>query len=182
MTIRTRIKSKTEPVSRADAERIVRDIAVLTLEQRDRKNDIDAAILAAKERHSARLAEIAAEVKDKAALVQTYAEANPEDFGKLKSLRFEVGTIGFRTGTPKLKTLSGWTFDRVLAKLKEVLWGAAFIRIHEEVDKEELISGFGQGMLTADELREIGTRVVQDETFFVEPDLAAVEARIKEAA
>lgn len=182
MPTKTRIKTAAEAVTRETAERLVREIAELSLEERERKNAIDAAILRAKEQHSARLAGIAAEVKDKAALVQAWAEANPADFGKAKSLAFESGRIGFRTGTPKLKTLAGWTFARALDTLKSLPWGAAFVRVKEEIDKEQLIACHSAHTVSDAELREIGTRVVQDEAFFIEPNLATVETRIQEAA
>jgi phage host-nuclease inhibitor protein Gam len=182
MTTKLRIKKAAEAVTRETAERLVREIAELTLEERERKNEIDAAILAAKERHAARLAEIAELVRDKTELVQAWAEGSPADFGKAKSMAFPAGRVGFRTGTPKLKTLAGWTFARVLDKLKSLPWGAAFVRVKEETDKEGILSAYAARTLSDGELREVGCRVVQEESFYIEPDLATVGTRIQEAA
>lgn len=177
-----RIKSTTEAVTRETAERIVREIAELSLEERELKNELDRSILAAREKCGPRLNQIAETVKEKAALVQAWAESDPEAFGKIKSFRFPAGKVGFRTGTPKLKTLAGWTFARVLDKLKELPWGAAFVRIKEEIDKEGMLNAYASQTLSESEIRSVGTRVVQEESFFIEPDLSVVENTVKEAA
>jgi hypothetical protein len=77
----------------------------------------------------------------------------------------------------KLKTLVGFTFARVLDSLRSVKWGAAYIRIKEEVDKEKLIADYGSMTLESSELREIGVKVDQDETFFVDPAITETEPR-----
>jgi phage host-nuclease inhibitor protein Gam len=70
-----------------------------------------------------------------------------------------------------LKTLPGWTFDRVLQTLKTA--GALdYIRVKEEVHKQNLLSD--RESIGPERLREIGLRVVQEETFFVEPKLTEV--------
>ena len=55
-------------------------------------------------------------------VLQAYALANKDSlFIKKKSLDSLHGTIGFRTGTPKLKTLKGFTWNTVTNLLKEFL-------------------------------------------------------------
>ena len=90
------------------------------------------------------------------------------------------GVIGFRTGTPKLKTLKGFTWASALELVKRFLPG--YIRQTEEIAKDKLLadrydevdfphsdgSGFVAMPLTT-AMGECGIQVVQDETFFVEP-------------
>lgn len=124
-----------------------------------------------------------ADIKTKSALVQAWAEANPDEFSKKKHVDFFAGKVGFRTGTPKLKCVTGWTFNRVLEKLQSLAWGHAFVRVKSEVDKEAIIAGHAQGTFQPAELREIGVKVEQDEAFFIEPNLAVIQDRlVKEAA
>lgn len=177
-----RIKLQPNPLTRAEVETLVADIATAANSKRSITALIDARILETRKEFEEPLANIDTEIKNKSALVQSWAEANPEAFGKLKSLKLAFGTIGFRTGTPKLKTLSGWTFARVLKRLLELPWGHAFVRVAEEIDREGLIAVSRQGSLSDEQLREAGCRVAQDETFFVEPDLAAIEQRLTNAA
>lgn len=177
-----RIKLQSNPLTRAEVESLVADIATAANTKRAINTQIDEQILAIRKEHEAGLAAAETEIKNKSALVQSWAEANPEAFGKLKSLRLAFGTIGFRTGTPKLKTLSGWTFARVLERLLALPWGRAYVRVAEDIDREALIAASRQGNLTDAELREAGCRVAQDESFFIEPDLAAIEQRLTNAA
>lgn len=104
---------------------------------------------------------------------RSWCEANGDAFAGKKSIEMVQGIVGFRTGTPKLKTLAGWTWDRVLEKLRTTC--REFIRTKEEVDKEAII-GARENLLDGD-LRNMGVKIVQDESFFVEPKLTPVENR-----
>ena len=76
------------------------------------------------------------------------------------------GTIGFRTGTPKLKTLKGFTWASALELVKEFLpdyvrqtWDIAKDKLLADRDAEEMLS----------RMAKCGMQVVQDEAFYVEP-------------
>ena len=88
------------------------------------------------------------------------------------------GVIGFRTGTPKLKLLKGFTWASALQLVKKFLPG--YVRQTEEVAKDKLLAdrelsevSFGDAVKTLKPMKEAmddcGIQVVQDETFFVEP-------------
>jgi phage host-nuclease inhibitor protein Gam len=108
------------------------------------------------------------EKKDKAFdVIQAFAVENKDDlFSKKKSMESVHGTFGFRTGTPKLKTLKGFTWPAVTNLLKEFL--PTYVRITEEPAKDKLLAD-----RELDEVSglfpKVGISVVQDETFFVEP-------------
>lgn len=76
------------------------------------------------------------------------------------------GTIGFRTGTPKLKTLKGFTWASALQLVKEFL--PDFIRRTEEIAKDKMLADRESEGMT-EKLSKCGITVAQDETFFVEP-------------
>ena len=98
--------------------------------------------------------------------ITSYALANKDSlFVKKKSLDSLHGTIGFRTGTPKLKTLKGFTWNTVTNLLKEFL--PAYVRIAEEPAKDKLLTERNNEQI-ADFFPKIGVVVTQDETFFVE--------------
>lgn len=99
--------------------------------------------------------------------LQAYASENKGSlFTKKKSLDMVHGTIGFRTGTPKLKTLKGFTWASALQLVREFL--PSYIRTTEEITKDKLLADRDiEGM--ADDMSRCGIQVVQDETFFVEP-------------
>ena len=108
------------------------------------------------------------EVKEKSFdILQAYALENRDElFTKRKSLETTHGTIGFRTGTPKLKTLKGFTWASVVNMLKEFLPG--YVRTSEEANKEKLLADREDEEVSA-LFPKVGIAVVQDETFYVEP-------------
>jgi phage host-nuclease inhibitor protein Gam len=99
--------------------------------------------------------------------LQTYAvEQKDVLFCKRKSIETTHGVIGFRTGTPKLKTLKGFTWASVANLVKEFL--PDYIRISEEVAKDKLLADRDADDVAA-LMPKIGVIVAQDETFYVEP-------------
>ncbi|MDR3328410.1 MAG: host-nuclease inhibitor Gam family protein [Prevotellaceae bacterium] len=98
--------------------------------------------------------------------LQAYAMENKDIlFAKKKSLENTHGSIGFRTGTPKLKTLKGFTWGAVTNLLKEFL--PAYVRTTEEPAKDKLLAD-REAPEVAELLPKVGVSIAQDETFFVE--------------
>ncbi|MBR4926401.1 MAG: host-nuclease inhibitor Gam family protein [Prevotella sp.] len=112
-------------------------------------------------------------------VLQSFATENQAElFTKKKSLDMAHGTIGFRTGTPKLKTLKGFTWASALQLVKEFLPG--YVRTNEEIAKDKLLAdrdieyasvGLGEAVAIpmSQHMAKCGIQVVQDETFYVEP-------------
>lgn len=174
----TRIKTTTAPLTRADAERLVREIAELTIEQRDRKNQIDAAVLAIKEEHAERMGEIKSALTDKTNVLQSWAQENPATFGKLRSVQLDAGRIGYRIGNPTLKLLNRkWNWESCLNAVQQII--PNFVRNKPEIDREAIIN---QREELAEYLPLCGLKVEQDESFYVEPDLSKFESRINQEA
>ena len=107
------------------------------------------------------------EAKEKAFnILQAFALANKDElFAKKKSLESIHGTLGFRTGTPKLKTLKGFTWGAVTNLLKEFL--PAYVRTTEEPAKDKILADRDVEEV-ATLFPKVGIGVTQDETFFVE--------------
>jgi phage host-nuclease inhibitor protein Gam len=150
--------------SRADAETTLGEIAVASAQRDKLRADVEGRLASIRQNYEGEIDALAKSIEEKSGLLQQWAEANPGEFAERKSIEFLHGRIGFRTGTPKLKTLAGWTWDRVKGALT-----AAFIRTKSDVDKEGLLGAFARGEVSDGDLRVAGVRVVQDETFFVEP-------------
>ena len=116
-------------------------------------------------------------------VLQSFAMENQAElFVKKKSLEMAHGTIGFRTGTPKLKTLKGFTWASALQLAKKFL-PVTYIRQTEEIAKDRLLADREMSevgvydtptgdirLVTMKEAMAVcGIQVVQDETFYVEP-------------
>lgn len=100
-------------------------------------------------------------------IMQTFATEHREElFSKRKSYESAHGVFGFRTGTPKLKNLKGFTWAAVTNVVKELL--PEYIRTTEELAKDKLLADRDKEEV-AQLLPRCGVTVIQDETFYVEP-------------
>lgn len=129
--------------------------------------DMDVAMTKIREKWQDELTRLA-ETKDNAFdILQAYALENRDElFSKRKSLETTHGTLGFRTGTPTLKTRKGFTWASVLEMLKEFL--PNYVRTKEEPAKDKLLADREDEEVAA-LFPKVGVVVVQEETFFVEP-------------
>ncbi len=136
-----------------------------------------------REKYADKLSTLATERDAAFDTLQSFATENQyELFTKKKSLEMAHGTIGFRTGTPKLKTLKGFTWASALQLAKKFL-PADYIRQTEEIAKDKLLAdrdvdevvvydtpdGSERNTTMRDAMAVCGIQVVQDETFYVEP-------------
>ncbi len=129
--------------------------------------DIELQCAKIREKYAAKLAELDAEKTHAFDTLQSYATENQAElFTKKKSLEMAHGTIGFRTGTPKLKTLKGFTWASALQLVKEFL--PSYIRQSEEIAKDKLLADRDTEDFMP-QMNKCGIQVVQDETFYVEP-------------
>ncbi|MDB6020491.1 MAG: Mu Gam family protein [Pedosphaera sp.] len=172
------IKLNTPTVkTRPEMEILVREIARLKLNEKLLVAGMDAEIQAVRDNYEGRLGTLAQVLAEKTEAARGWAAAHPAEFGQRRSIEFIHGVIGFRTNPPKLKTVLKFKWDGVLEALRAARWGAAYIRVKEEINKEQIIADVGAQILSAAELRKAGAQVVQEESFFVEPRLTKVEAR-----
>lgn len=180
---KSRIKTSALPtaITRDQADSFVSQITQLTIERNHLIAEMDEEIATARSRYEVTLGNLDARIEEATKRVREWACANTHEFGSRKSIIFTQGVIGFRTGTPKLKTLAGWTFARVLNELikRKV---KAWIRTKQEVDKEVIIAAHSANEVGNSDLKSFGLKVDQDETFFVEPSVTETEPRQTVAA
>jgi phage host-nuclease inhibitor protein Gam len=140
------------------AEQIERDAITVEME---------AEIKGVRDRYAGRLTDLDAMIEARMRWLTDWAVAHPGEFPKdRKSLDMTHGTIGFRTCTPKLGTLRGWTWKKVLDKMLSIKEWRPFIRVIDEIDRESLIAS--RDAIGKAKLAEIGVEVRHDEAFFVE--------------
>ena len=136
-----------------------------------------------REKYQDKLAALTTEKDAAFETLQSFAQENQAElFQKKKSLEMAHGTIGFRTGTPKLKTLKGFTWASALQLAKKFLPNT-YIRQTEEIAKDRLLAdrdleetevydtptGDPREVTMREAMAVCGIQVVQDETFYVEP-------------
>lgn len=83
-----------------------------------------------------------------------------------KSFDLLAGTIGFRTGTPKVEKDKKFTWPAITELLQQYFPG--LVRTKTEPDKEQIIA-MRDDELFVDVAKKCHITVVQDETFFVTP-------------
>ena len=161
--------------SRTELEAHTREITGLIIDQNQTKLTMDAELQAVRERYEERLEHLRDQIEQKIEVTRAWAEGNPAEFSQAKSLDLVHCTIGWRTGQPTLKTLRGWTWDRVLDKMRSLggRW-TGYIRTKEEVNRQQLLidrDALGPA------LAPVGLTVEQTESFFLDAKLQALENR-----
>jgi phage host-nuclease inhibitor protein Gam len=171
--MKTRIKkSLTLAIAtRAEAEQVINEMAEIANYVARLNAEMDAHLIRIKEQYSPLVSARQNQLDARAGELEAWAIANPDEFGKKKSIEFLNGTLGFRTGTPKLSPLNRkWTWELITDAVARML--PNFIRNKPEVDKAGIIA-------QADELAEflpsVGLKVTQGETFYVEPKITTLE-------
>lgn len=154
-------------VSTEQMETAFGDYAVADAKLQKINATIDVQVTNIREKYADEISRLS-DTKEKAFdVMQAFALENKDElFAKKKSLESVHGVIGFRTGTPKLKTLKGFTWGAVTNLLKEFL--PAYVRTTEEPAKDKLLADRDDEK-TAALFTKVGITVVQDETFYVEP-------------
>jgi phage host-nuclease inhibitor protein Gam len=123
-----------------------------------------------RENYADELGKLSEEKKKSFDIMQAFAVENQAElFAKKKSIETVHGVLGFRTGTPKLKTLKGFTWGAVTKLLNEFLPG--YVRISEEPAKDKLLADRDNDDVVK-LFPKVGIAVVQDESFYVEPKKA----------
>lgn len=128
--------------------------------------DLDVKITDLRKKAENRLNDLTTKRDEALEVVKNYSVENKEQlFTKKKSLETSHGVIGFRTGTPKLDKLKGFTWLAVTNMLKEFL--PSYVRTVDEPNKEKLLADRDVKEV-ADLFDKVGVCVKQDETFFIE--------------
>lgn len=106
-------------------------------------------------------------------VLEVFATETQDNWGKKKSMELVHGTIGFRTGTPKIKFDKGFNSKSVTAILQESF--PDYVRTVVEMNKEQLIAD-----REVDNFNTICKKahftVAQDESFFVESKVEVLQA------
>jgi len=160
-------------ITREQAEDSFALFAEADAKQQKIQATMDVAITKIREKYADELARLTDTKEAAFEVIQTYATNNRDVFGNKKSMELTHGVIGFRTGTPKLKTRKGFTWASALNLIKEFL--PAYVRVAEEPAKDRLLADREVAEVAA-LFPKVGIMVDQDETFFIEPKKELIEA------
>lgn len=100
-------------------------------------------------------------------VVEQYAcEHRDELFKDKKKVEGMYGTIGFRTGSPKLALMGGFTWPMVTERCCEIL--PDYIKTSYDLAKSKLLADRGKEEVSS-QFEKLGVKVVQEETFYLDP-------------
>jgi phage host-nuclease inhibitor protein Gam len=126
---------------------------------------IDQAVIKIRQQYADEINELSEVMEQQFGQLQYYAENNPQLFKEKKSCDLAHGKLGFRTGTPKLKTLRGFTWASITELLKVHL--PTFVRTVDEPAKDKLLAE-RENLEVTKLFGKVGIMVDQDESFYVE--------------
>lgn len=114
------------------------------------------------------------QIREATEQVRLWAVANPTEFSDKKSIEFGTGIIGFRTDPPSLGLLSEWTWKKALKAVQELI--PTYIRNKPEIDKEAILASREESLMQ-NAIKGCGMKFVQEEKFFIDPNLDTVPTR-----
>lgn len=157
-----------EVATREQAEMVLAEHARLSAALEIILAELGEKIVALNEQYEGQIELLRERIKSKTKLLNTWADANPEEFGTKKSIEFIFGRLGYRTKPPSVKAVQG-KLDELIPTLKITM--AKWIREVAEIDKETILADYRNKRFTDEDLLQYGIKVTQGETFFVEPKL-----------
>lgn len=168
-----KIKLDPAPITRSDAEAVMRRLAIDVNNQRAILAARDAAVLAINSEYESALGELTLTIQATTAQLRAWAEANPDQFpAGRKSLSMASGVLGWHIGNPTVKLYSrAFTWQRVLDLL--LARHNEFVRTSHEIDKEAILAAKPD----AETLRTMGLKITQDERFYADPALSDTPTR-----
>jgi phage host-nuclease inhibitor protein Gam len=171
MTTTKRLKSN-GPATRADFEEAVNMAAALTVQLRGAEVLRDEAIQAVQAEYGPGIGELKVQIEAELARAEKYAATHRDELfpGEKKSNETEMAAYGWRVGNPTLKPLNrSWTW-RAIVEALERKFGDRFLRVSKEADKDVI-----KAQMEPEQMEKVGLRIVQDETFWVEPKTDGAE-------
>lgn len=166
------------PINRDQAEERARELRDWTARKKLTLATLDRQRIHLEKSYESTFIQINSAIEKATQELQAWAEANPGEFGKRKSLDLMHAVLGWRTGTPRLKTLPKWTFDKVLERIQRVALFKRYVRKKLSIDKEAIIGDRDQ--FEEKDLKQVGLTIVQDETFFIDPKIEEVDPKYKD--
>jgi phage host-nuclease inhibitor protein Gam len=155
--------------NREELDAVVENIVQLQLERDELEIAREQEITAIRRKYGAPLAELERYLRLEMSWVTIWATEHPGEFSDRRTLECAHATIGFCATPPRVARASRkWTWSGIAARLGETTWGRHYLRqTAPEVDKEALLADRLE--LDADELRQAGLKIVQDERFYITP-------------
>jgi phage host-nuclease inhibitor protein Gam len=169
--------------SREGLESVVADVVRLKLEHVRATVALEQEIAALQEKYQERLLNLAKQIEIKEAGVYVYCPGHRKElFPEKKSIDMLLAVVGFRDNPPSVGKLANKdTWSAIARRLQLLSWGEEYLSTSDpEVDKKKILSD--RARLTAEQLKEAGLKIEQEENFYIEPKSQVAEVTVMEQA
>jgi len=165
--MRTKITvTNTRIADAAELESVAGNIARAIVARASITDTMNARIVALRKDLEAHLTTLTKRIDDETDRVHEYVRQHPSVIPAYrKSADLLHAVIGYRTGTPKVAAMKGWTLKTALEAC--LRYRPKWVRQTASLDKDQIIADVPVG----GQIESVGLTVVQDETFFVAPKL-----------
>ena len=123
-----------------------------------------------KEKYDAETLEDREQIKTYEIGIEEFCKANKNEFDKTRTKKLNFGTIGFRTGTPKVKLLNRKYNWKTVLELVNTIFKGKYTRSKQEVAKDKILSDYASEKLSDEKLASVGIAIDQGETVKIEID------------
>ncbi|MCX8018912.1 MAG: host-nuclease inhibitor Gam family protein [Chitinophagaceae bacterium] len=154
-------------VTQLEAEQALAEFSQTIARLQTLEGKMNSELTSIRSKYESQIQSLQAQKEEAFEKLHVFALEHPELFENKRSIEWTMGRFGFRMGTPKLKTRTGYKWPAVLELVEQK--APEYIRIKKEIDKEALIAN--REHLN---LKELGVEVSQEDTFYVEPALDVV--------
>jgi len=155
--------------NRRQLEVLLENIAQLQRERDELHQQLEDELAAVRLKYRPPLDEMESFLDKERSWAENWARANPGQFGADHVLACSSAIIGFEPAPVRIERASRrWTWSRIALTLAGLPWGKTYLRIPPpEVDKDALLADLA--ILSPEDLRTAGMKIIQAERFFIEP-------------
>ena len=154
-------------ISREEFEQSMAEYAAAESREQSIKAKMEAELTKVRAKYAEQLEDLEAVKEVHFNVVEQYAvEHRSELFADKKKVEGVHGTIGFRTGSPKLALISGVTWPMVTERCREFL--PDYIKTSYDLAKSKLLADRGKEEVYS-QFEKLGVKVVQEESFYLDP-------------
>lgn len=154
-------------ISKEEYERSMAEYAAAEAREQSIKAKMEAEMNKVRAKYAEQLEDLVAAKEVHFQVVEQYAcEHRDELFKDKKKVEGMYGTIGFRTGSPKLALMGGFTWPMVTERCREIL--PDYIKTSYDLAKSKLLADRGKEEVSS-QFGILGVKVVQEETFYLDP-------------
>ncbi len=161
--------TKTTISTREQLEGVFGEYCSILIEYNKQQLSLEEQITELRTKYEAPLTELKRQVDELYNDMMAWASLNLGEFGDKKRLDLIHGSIGFRSGTPAVKQLTGVKVEYTLGLVQTDPDLQIYTREKVELDKERILGDFQGGKLTVEDLRKVGLRIERQESFYVSP-------------